>query len=200
MLDARIARDVVPNTLVDYPRLHKLVELVQWINYWSIEGHIAEVGVYKGGTALLLASYMPVDKRLFLFDTFSGLPTVKAGVDEHHKGDFSDTSIQHVDSILPKHVKYSIYKGIFPKENSEYITHHKFSLVHIDVDIYDSVYDCLSFFIPRMAKGGIIVLDDYNAVECPGAKLAVDDFCQRNPLYKVELTIQCQAIIRIENT
>lgn len=191
----KIPRKTIGNTLVDYPRLYKLIDLIEETK--NLEGHIAEVGVYKGGTAVLLATYMNPLKRLYLFDTFLGLPDVKPGVDLHHKGDFRDTSIPHVESILPNEAKYAIYKGIFPRENAEYVNHYKFSLVHLDVDIYDSVMECLEYFVPKMVSGGVIILDDYKASTCPGAKLAGDEFCIKNPAYKIELTVQSQAIIRI---
>ena len=88
-----------------------------------------------------------------------------------------------------------IYKGIFPKENSEHVKDLEFSFVHIDVDIHDSVKECLEFFVPRMIASGIIVMDDYNAPTCNGAKIAADDFCKLNQLV-IEPTVQCQAVIR----
>jgi predicted O-methyltransferase YrrM len=85
---------------------------------------------------------------------------------------------------------YALYKGTFPQDNSQYAEHEQFSLVHLDVDIYTSVRDCLQFFWPRMVAGGVIILDDYNAPDCPGAKKAADEFTKN-----VEPTTQCQAVI-----
>lgn len=45
-----------------------------------------------------------------------------------------------------------------------------------------------------MVSGGIIILDDYNAPSCPGAKLAVDEFVS-NKVEKVIPTVECQAMI-----
>ena len=47
---------------------------------------------------------------------------------------------------------------------------------HLDVDLYRSVTDCLTFIWPRLAVGGVIVIDDYGFESCPGAKSAVDEF------------------------
>lgn len=178
------------NTLVNTPRLEKIREFLMQTQL--LPGIIAEVGVYRGGTAYLICS-QTVDKVL-LFDTFTGLPAV-AAVDTHHKGDFNNTSIEHVANLLKPFSNYSIYKGIFPRENAEYATPYQYRLVHIDVDIYPSVKECLEFFAPRMMKKGIIILDDYNAPSCPGAKLAADEFAAANSLI-VEPTVECQAIIR----
>ncbi len=185
--------EVTKNTLVDYPRLDKLVEFLDETK--DLPGDVAEVGVYKGGTAYLLASH--TSKYLFLFDTFNGMPPVLS-VDLHHEGDFADTSLEGVKELVRKSNKsnLSLHKGIFPVENSEVVEKSSFSLVHLDVDIYPSVKECLEFFTPRMVKGGIIVLDDYLEINCPGAKLAADEFAKENNLI-IEPTVQSQAIIRI---
>lgn len=188
--------DIIKNTLVDYPRLDKLVELASK----APKGYWAEVGVYKGGTAKLLAKMVPPSSQLFLFDTFQGMPPADSYKDRHKEGDFNDTSLCRVQSLLLKNAcfqNFSLYKGIFPRENSEYIEQLSFAFVHLDVDIYTSVKECLEFFLPRMVPGGVIVLDDYNEPNCPGAKLATDEFCAANNLV-LEPTVQSQAIIRIK--
>lgn len=179
-----------PNTLVDKPRLDFIVHYI--LETRNLEGDVAEVGVYKGGTARLITQY--TGKKIFLFDTFEGMPIVSK-VDLHKKGDFADTSVKHVASILVGN-NHSIYKGTFPGQNAEYVEFRKFSLVHLDVDIYDSIKECLEFFVPRMVKGGVILLDDYLEPNCPGAKLAADEFCAKNNLI-VTPTVQSQAVIQL---
>lgn len=176
---------------MNYPRMRKIAEFLAKTN--GLSGIVAEVGVYKGGTAKLICSLTP--KRVLLFDTFEGLPEV-SGNDEHLKGKFSDTSVSEVSEFLKGFSNFAIYKGVFPDQNSEYASWERFSFVHLDVDIYPSVRDCLGFFYPRMVKGGIIVLDDHGATDCPGAKLAADEFAHRHNL-TIEPTVECQAIIRI---
>ncbi len=181
---------VVANTLVDYPRYDFLDQFLTKTR--DLPGDIAEVGVYRGGTALFFCQR--TTKRVLLFDTFEGMPPV-LDIDLHKAGDFNDTSIQHVDNLLSEYANYAIYKGIFPAANAEYIAHKTFSLVHLDVDIYQSVIECLRFFCSRMTKGGIIVLDDYNEPNCPGAKLAADEFAKQH-LLEVLPTVQSQAYIQ----
>ena len=53
----------------------------------------------------------------------------------------------------------------------------EFSFVHVDVDLYKTAMDCCLFFYDRMARGGIIVLDDYGFFGYMSSeKQAVDDF------------------------
>ena len=187
---------ITSNTLVDYPRLDVIVESLNKTKY--VPGEVAEVGVYKGGTAGLIQLYKPTNKHLYLFDTFTGMPKANEKLDLHKEGDFNDTSIEHIDFLVSTYSQsYSIYKGVFPRENTEYVKHLTFSFVHLDVDIYDSIKECLEFFYPRMRPNSIILLDDYNEPNCPGAKLAADEFAKANNII-IEPTVQSQAIINIK--
>ncbi len=136
------------------------------------KGLIAEVGVYKGGSLKLLTELFP-DRTVYGFDTFEGLPKEQWRETEYHKaGEFNDTSIEAVQTFVPS---AKLIKGLFPDSAPNL---KKFALVHIDTDFYLSVKACLEWLWPRMVKGGIIVLDDYNWPNCPGVKQALDEFKQ----------------------
>lgn len=162
------------NTLVDRARCFMLFQFARQTS--RIPGDIAEVGVYKGGTARLLAkAFEPAGKDVHLFDTFSGMPPVDESKDLHKQGDFRDTSLEAVKSLLSDCGNVHLHAGWFPltAKPVECVT---FCFVHVDVDIYRSVMDCCDFFYPRLHGGGIMVFDDYGFLSCPGAKLAVDEF------------------------
>lgn len=169
-----LVRKIENHTLVDKVRCFIIFQFITHTK--SINGDVAEVGVYRGGTARLIAEILEEGKKhLHLFDTFEGMPEVDERQDIHQQGDFSDTSIKQVKRFLDGFSKVHFYQGVFPQTASPVIN-NKFSFVHIDVDIYQSVLDSCGFFYPRMVSGGIIVFDDYGFVSCPGAKRAVDDF------------------------
>jgi predicted O-methyltransferase YrrM len=69
-------------------------------------------------------------------------------------------------------------RGWIP-ERFDIVSDKTFSIVHIDVDLYQPTRDALEFFYPRLNPGGLMICDDYGSVACPGAKKAVDDFCKR---------------------
>ena len=161
-------------TLVDRIRCYMLYQFA--MQAARLEGEVAEIGVYRGGTARLLASaFGPSGKTVHLFDTFEGMPSTDPDRDAHHKGDFSDTSLESVQRSLEGCGNVAFYPGFFPG-TAPPIAGLKFSLAHIDVDIYRSVLDCCEFFYPRMVAGGMMVFDDYGFESCPGAKTAVDEF------------------------
>jgi hypothetical protein len=52
----------------------------------------------------------------------------------------------------------------------------RFSLIHIDVDVYEPTKYILENTWDKIVKGGILILDDYGTVE--GETRAVDEFFQ----------------------
>ena len=55
------------------------------------------------------------------------------------------------------------------------------AFAHVDVDVYQSVWDCCEFIYPRLTTGGVMVFDDYGFPTCPGARKAVDEFFANKP-------------------
>lgn len=162
------------DTLLGYDRQDRIRLYTKLANF--LHGNMAEIGVYKGGSAKIIAENKKPDKKLFLFDTFEGMPETGPEDNYHIKGNFSDTNYEIVCTGLKDFDNVHVYKGEFPKYNSEAIELDTFSFVHIDVDIYKSYMDCLNFFWPRLVRNGIMVFDDYHEESCLGAKKAVDDF------------------------
>lgn len=166
-------------TLVDQHRCWMLWQIAR--RACLCQGIMAEVGVYKGGTAKLLARARrlhgpPVQhpKKLLLFDTFQGLPPPTEH-DRHKSGDFNQTSVESMQELMQDELNVQIVPGLCPT-TAEPWKDELFCFVHIDVDMYSSVKDCCAFFWPRLAVGGHLVFDDYGFPSCPGAKIAVDEF------------------------
>ena len=195
---AGLMKEIERYTLVDDARCLMIYQMAKHAS--MMPGDVAEVGVYKGGTARVLAKTIePQQKTLHLFDTFSGMPATDSNKDLHKEGDFHDTSLEMVKAYLSDCNNLKYYPGVFPA-TAEAVEEISFCLVHIDVDIYDSVMDCCKFFYARMQRGGIMIFDDYGFITCPGAKLAVDEFFADKPEYPCYLpTGQCIVICRCDH-
>lgn len=129
-------------------------------------GDIVEVGVYQGGSAAVLGRVaLEQGRRLFLFDTFTGIP-YRDDVDHHNVGDFDDTSAEAVQAAVP-HAR--IRAGLFPDTLTDEVG--PIALAHIDCDQYRSVRACCEELGPRMVPGGVMVFDDPNVLD--GAARAV---------------------------
>ena len=153
----------------------------------GLEGDMAEIGVYQGGSAKLICEAKK-KRNLFLFDTFEGLPDV-SDVDTHFgkkfwkKNQFNNTSEQQIRIFLKDYDNVKIVKGVFPN-SAEPIENAKFSFVHLDVDLYKSTVDCLRYFFPRMINGGIILIHDFHT---DGIKKAIKEFSSENPIHIIDL-------------
>ncbi len=173
------------HTLVSEDRLALLHQLTRQAR--SVAGDLVEIGVYRGGTALLMAETLgDSTQQLHLFDTFCGMPASNPVIDLHRSGDFADTSIEAVSALLSDHANVHLHPGLFPDSLPRDWANKRFALVHVDVDIYASALACCRFFYPRLSPGGAMIFDDYGFPSCPGVRLAVDEVCRhRNlqPLY-----------------
>ncbi len=143
-------------------------------------GEVIECGVFRGGTALLAARVINSlpnarrEKMLHLFDTFKGMPSSRAGVDRLQEGDLSTTSEAKVGALLRDFPFVQIHAGLIPNTFAE-LKIAKVCWAHIDVDIYQSVHDCIEFLYPKLTPGGFMLFDDYGFPSCPGARRAVDE-------------------------
>jgi heptosyltransferase-2 len=166
-------------TLLDDSRLVAVLELVRYAARKN-EGDLIELGVYKGGSAGAMAwalRKMGIERTIHLCDTFEGMPKT-LDWEFHEEHDFGDTSLAVVTSKLDSLVAdfpAQFHKGLFSDTLPE-ISDRRFCFAHIDADLYESVKQACEFVYPRMARGGVILFDDYGASTCPGAKRAVDEF------------------------
>ncbi len=111
-----------------------------------LPGSIAEVGVYQGTTARLIAE-LKGPKNLFLFDTFEGMPNKKiSSKDDWELNTHTDTSLSHVQEYLASYSNVFFIQGQFPeslsKANHASLIHdEQFCFVNLDVDLYQSTLD-----------------------------------------------------------
>lgn len=149
----------------------------------GLEGDLAELGVYKGNTATLLAAYA---RRLgvtaYLLDTYEGFSREDlVGIDADAKaGAFSDTSLEAVRALVGEE-SVRFIKGSFPATAAELPKDSTYCFVHIDCDLYVPMASALEYFYPRLVPGGFLVAHDYSSLHWKGAEKAVDEFFLDKP-------------------
>lgn len=136
----------------------------------KIPGEMAEVGVFRGGTAAVML-YACKDKHLHLFDTFEGLPT---GGDFLKKGEYAGSMEAVTKNLSSYRDRITLHQGLFPQDTGAAVEDLRFSFVHLDMDLYDGTLGALRFFWPRMNPGAIVLSHDYPAID--GVKRAMDEF------------------------
>jgi O-methyltransferase len=92
----------------------------------------------------------------------------------HQAGAFAETSYAEVVGYLRQFEQVDVHKGELTAIAGD-LPDRTYQLVHLDVDLYESTKDCLEYFVPRLAPGGVIVLDDYDAPNCPGVRMAAEE-------------------------
>lgn len=179
----------IDSNYFDHIRLSTL-ELISFeIQKRNPGGSVAELGVYKGKFARYLNQFFP-DRKLYLFDTFEGFDK-RDVANEKSKNyspgsqDFSDTSISSVLNQMPFPDRCIPVKGFFPESAAG--IDDSFVLVSLDADLYDPIYAGLNFFFPRLAKGGYILIHDFNNDNYKGARRAVEQFCSEQNINFVPL-------------
>jgi O-methyltransferase len=176
-------------TLVDRYRAYELWQLVGQLRH--LAGDVLEVGVWRGGTALVLGKAMQhfgAQGKLFLADTFSGV--VKAGErDTAYKGgEHADASVNGVTGLLGEQgiANYELLKGGFPDETAASLESTHLKLCHIDVDVYQSAREVFDWTWPRLVPGGVVVFDDYGFRDCEGVTRLVNELAERVDLLCVD--------------
>ena len=179
-------RAVIPHSLMDPMNLAFLQKTARRLNRTGVRGAFVECGVYRGGSAGVLAfeAMKTPDRELWLFDAFSGMPAAAAQDDDFAReieGDYVGSEAQ-TRRILervgmdPKRLQLRVgwFDDTYPHADVAQV-----SLLHVDCDFYDPVKLTLETFYPRLSPGGYVVINDYGSFG--GCRVATDEFLKSLP-------------------
>ena len=175
---------VRPYTMVAQQSLLELANEVRTLLAMNIAGNFVECGVWKGGSAFLMAELLraadqgdrPRDRTVWLFDSFEGLPApvqidgtaANAWANDKSSPAYRDNLRVSLDDVraAAQQLEVSSYtefvKGWFDQtlsDNRERIG--PIALLRIDADWHASVRCCLESLFDQVVDGGLVVLDDY---------------------------------------
>jgi hypothetical protein len=166
----------------DISRLWFFILNIRQIIEENIAGNFAELGVWRGNTASVLAHFAARnDRQVYLFDTFEGFDSSDLkGVDsDRNAGSFGDTSVDLAKAVIGRNSECCHFvKGHFPASLQEPHKQQTYCVVSLDCDLYEPMQAGLRFFYPLMPRGGIFLLHDYSSKLWAGAKSAIDEFCR----------------------
>lgn len=187
---------------IDFVRISTVELISREIYNRNIEGAIAELGVYQGDFSAVLSHYF-LDKKIYLFDTFSGFVDEDIDIERKNKysnskaGHLSDTNIDIVLNKIKNKNNCIIRKGYFP-ETAKGLENEVFSFVSIDVDLYQPTYEGLMFFYERLNKNGYILVHDYHFNLYSGVKEAIQKFCSEKNINYFPLSDYFGSVILIK--
>lgn len=186
------------NEQVERRESQKIVEFARL--QLEAPGDYVEFGCYEGDTSLLLTEVLlGTEKRLWIYDSFEGLPD-KTKEDESEIGrDFKKGEL----SVAKKDVKKRFLRAGLPvpiitkawfDELKDESLPEKIAFAFLDGDFYNSVRDSLRLVGSKMVEGGVIIVHDYDNPALPGVAKAVDEWVRKR---EVKMTkYQSLAIIR----
>lgn len=163
----------------DITRLWSLMLNIKQVTKENVAGDFAEVGVWRGNTAAVLAYYAKqLGRDVFLFDTFEGFSKKDLkGVDAGQGAAFSNTSLDMVKKVVGLDSdRAHLVQGWFPDSVTEQHRNRKYAVVSLDCDLYAPMKAGLDFFYPRMSGGGVLFLHDYSSQYWIGATKAIDEW------------------------
>jgi len=176
------------HTMIGRPRLSHLRGLVETSLREGVAGDFIETGVWRGGACILmravLAAHGVTDRRVFVADSFEGLPPPDGARFPADRRDrlfrFDELAISE-DEVRRNFAAYGLLddqvvflKGFFSDTLPRLAADQRFALIRLDGDMYQSTWDALSNLYDRLSPGGYVVVDDYGVLA--GCRKAVRDF------------------------
>ena len=159
------------------------------------DGDVVEMGCYEGTTSLSLAKILSrckSDKKLYLYDSFEGLPE-KSLNDLSPAGDkFTSGELRASKSELMKKFKRSnlpmpIVKKAWFSDLTPDDVPDEICFAFLDGDYYLSIRDSLRLVSNKMNDNGVIIVHDYQSGALPGVEKAVNEWLAMNCRYKLTI-------------
>lgn len=166
------------------------------------DGDYVELGCYKGDTSLLLAEILKgSDKRLYIYDSFEGLPEKssldESAVGEEFKGgELYVTKREVKERFLRANLPVPVIKKAWFNELNDDDLPEKIAFAFLDGDFYESIRDSLKLVEGKIAENGVMIVHDYNNPALPGVKRAVDEWVKDNVVNIT--TYRSMAIVKIK--
>jgi hypothetical protein len=186
-----------PYTRTSVERMYALYQASRYLVRAAIPGAVVECGVWRGGSAMIaamaLAAAGDTARELWLYDTYEGMsaPTAEdrdwrgiSAADLLRKGeDNKETSVWCYSSL--DEVRSNMVRTGYPVDRMRFVKGKvedsipgqapaQIALLRLDTDFYESTYHELRHLYPRLAPGGVLIIDDYG--HWAGARKATDQY------------------------
>jgi hypothetical protein len=178
----------------------------QAVKYKDSPGVYVECGVAAGAQIIAMAAGAP-NKTIYAFDSFEGIPLASNKDDQAPGLHFftkaeqmalpnpgeqvlissgavvvsKEEFINHLITAKIYSDNIIVWKGWFEDTTVGFPKGHQISpiqILRLDGDLYNSTYVCLSNLYPFVAKGGLVIVDDW---ALPGCRQAVVDYFAIRP-------------------
>jgi hypothetical protein len=198
--DIELCEAVKGWTLTGPERIIGLRDAVRYVTQAGIPGAMVECGVWRGGSMQVVARTLAAsgvsDRDLYLFDTFEYMPAPSerdvdawghSALEDWQKyQEVGEASTDPAFLYKPfEEVKSRLYACGYPRDRFHFVkglvedtvpdqAPEDIALLRLDTDFYESTKHELMHLVPRIAPGGVLIIDDYGHFR--GARDAVDEY------------------------
>ncbi len=195
--DVALLEAVSPYTMTSPERIFAAANAARYVADAAIPGAIVECGVWRGGSSMAMALALQErgagDRELHLFDTFEGMsaPTAQdkdlRGLPAQETFDRNRTGedraawcIADLDDVRRNLARTGYDASLLHfvkgkvEETLPASAPDEIAVLRLDTDWYESTRHELETLYPRLAPGGVLILDDYGHWQ--GSRQAVDEY------------------------
>ena len=179
-------------TMIGTARMRNLRNLCETVILDGVPGDFVETGVWRGGACIfmrgILEAYGDSDRRVFVVDSFKGLPEPNAADFPADEGDIFHTypqlavSRQEVEENFRQYrlldARVVFLEGWF-KDTLPSAPITNIGVLRLDGDMYESTIQALNALYSKVSPGGFVIVDDYFL---PGCAKAVNDFREKHAI------------------
>jgi O-methyltransferase len=173
-----------PFSMTSLERMYALYKAVLYVIQAKIPGDFVECGVWKGGSAMIIAETLKAlgvtDRNIYLYDTFEGMPEpderdikIRTGatgksmwLGNQSSGGWCNISIEEVTE--------NVLKTGYPKERFVFVKGkvedtipktipNAIAILRLDTDWYASTIHEFEHLYPLLSEGGVLMIDDYGS-------------------------------------
>lgn len=175
------------HSMIGSKRMLQLQRAAEFVLQEGIRGDFIETGVWRGGACIMmravLKAYGITDRRVWLADSFRGLPPPDP---EQYPADQDDELYKYsalaisADTVRDNFARYGLldeqviflegwFKNTLPQAPIE-----KLAILRLDGDLYESTMDALTSLYDKVSPGGFIIVDDYGIFK--NCRAVIHDF------------------------
>lgn len=167
--------------------------VTQWAatNASKLGGDYVECGVNRAFLSMSAMHYIDFkqmkDRKFYLFDTYCGLvPEQVTEEDRAARRNYYTDSYEFVMESFRDYNNVVIVKGVVP-DSLVTVDIEKVAYLSIDMNCTQPEVAALRYFWPKMARGGMVVLDDYGFSGHEAQKKGADEFATENDVEILQL-------------
>ncbi|WP_343996931.1 TylF/MycF family methyltransferase [Nocardioides dubius] len=163
-------------SMIGLRRMDNIQHCVETVIADDVPGDLIETGVWRGGACIFMRSILKAhgvtDRKVWVADSFEGLPKPNAAVyaadagDTHHLWDGLAVGVQQVRhnferyGLLDDQVEFLVgwFKDTLPVAPLD-----KLAVARLDGDMYESTIQAIEVLYPKLSSGGFLIIDDFGS-------------------------------------